>query len=364
MSLDPALLARARAAVLGRAGVVDPFGGSGALLVQQRPDDGWTALPSLDDLAVVAFREATPAVPVVRVMAESPPSRLEGPSWPPCEAVAGSAALSLGASRVFGVLHRLACDTARARRYGAVPNQVVFHCPAVMVAAVVGYTDRHLRTLVQELERAGLLDAGGHAQTGPGGRWMYSGTVWAVKVKPGEFVAHVHPDEWKQTWRPDFKADVEGKRGAARLISELVDQQADTEVIYRAVLRAAAGNLDYRTPLMSSSEMDGGETVKTVQDVVYTLGSGGLLTLPPTRRGQLVGVMADVLARRLDGGLRWRRWYAGTLLDALEAEEQGRRGLQALAAALSRIDADVREGAPWERPGAVLAARLRSGTWG
>ena len=51
------------------------------------------------------------------------------------------------------------------------------------------------------------------------------------------------------------------------------------------------------------------------------------------------------------------RGQIGSVNFSLEAEEQGRRGLQALASALTRIDADVREGAPWERPRAVLAAR-------
>ena len=299
------------------------------------------------------------AAPLVVVRSESSPPVFAATSWASWETVVGDAALSKGASRLFSVLHGLALACAVARGYAAVPNQVVFHCPAVMVAAVVGYTDRHQRVLVKELEAAGLLDAGGHAQTGPNGRWMYTGTVWAVKVKPGKVAALVHPDEWKQTWRPEFRADVEGKRGAARLISELVNEQADPEMIYRATLRAAVGNLDYKNPLKSSSEISQDEAMKTVQDVVYVLGSGGLLALTPAKRGHLISLMADVLGRCLDGGLRWRRWYAGTILDALEAEEQGRPGLQALAAALSRIDADVREGAPWERPGAVLAARLR-----
>lgn len=353
------ILAQARAAVLGR-GVLDPFSGSGIIPID-RSDCRRSTLSNLDELLVVTTRnthETAPAVPVVGIKSTLPV--LEVGPWPSCAAVAGASTLSRGAGRVFTVLHRLAFDISKLRGYAAVPNQVVFHCPAVMVAALVGYTDRHLRTLVGELEAAGLLDAGGHAQTGPAGRWMYSGTVWAVKVKPGDFTAHVHPDEWKQTWRPNFKTDVEGKRGAARLTSELVHQQADAEVIYRAVLRAAAGDLDYSVPLMSSSEVTRDEALKTVQDVVYLLGSGDLLALHPTKRGQLVGVMANVLARRLDGELRWRRWYAGTILDALEVEGQGRQGLQTLAAALSRIDADVREGAPWERPGAVLASRLRS----
>ncbi|WP_345458077.1 hypothetical protein [Deinococcus aluminii] len=257
---------------------------------------------------------------------------------------------------MFLVLHRLALDVARARAYRLLPDVVTLHVPALMVAALTGYTDRHLRNLTRELERAGLLDAGGHASR-VGLRSLYDGTIWAVKVKPGGVAPRIRPDEWKHDWRPMFAADVEGKRGAARVISELRAAEASEEEFYRATLRVAVAPDAAFSPVASSSEMPGAAAEpRTVREVVYRLGE--LVNAHPSRRPELVGRMASALAYALSD-LHSRRWYCRLLWDAWTGHVEGRGTLQALAAALSRLDADRREWEGLRNPGAVLAARLR-----
>lgn len=84
----------------------------------------------------------------------------------------------------------------------------------------------------------------------------------------------------------------------------------------------------------------------------------GLLAFHPRHRHRAVSELAADLAHLLDEPGRLKQW-AGTIYAALRAENEQRPGLQALALQLQRLAADMAEGAPWRKPGAVLAARLR-----
>ncbi|WP_019588837.1 hypothetical protein [Deinococcus apachensis] len=296
-------------------------------------------------------------MPVVRV--STPAESAVGPSWASYEPepVLAELRLSPGARRVFLVLHRLALDVARERAYRLLPDSVTFHVPALMVAGLTGYTDRHLRRLAGELEQAGVLDAGGHASR-VGLRSLYDGTLWAVKVKPGDTAPRLRAEDWKHAWRPTFAADVEGKRGAARVMSELQTAEASEGERYRAVLRAAVAPDAAFTPVASSSDMTGAEAEpRTVREVIYRLGE--LAHVHPSQRPGLVGRMASALAHAL-GDLHSRRWYCSLIWQAWEDEVEGRPGLQGLAAQLSRLAADLVEWPGIRSPGALLATRLRS----
>lgn len=262
--------------------------------------------------------------------------------------------LSRGAQRVWRTVYRLAVDVARARRYTVTPSQVTFHCPALTVAAACGYTDRHLRSLVSELERAGVLDAGGHAQN-VCGKSMWDGTLWSVRTHLDADAPRIRADEWRHNWRPDFAADVEGRKGAAAEISELQAVNADPEMKYQAA-KARAAVLDSNfSPAVSSSEIPSPAGLRAVVERL-----SGLWHIHPRQRGREVGQLASALCAALCEPER-RRYWCRALWEALKAQNEGRTGgLQSLAAQLDRLEADLKEGAPWRNPGAVLATRLKT----
>lgn len=273
--------------------------------------------------------------------------------YPDALVVRGGRQLSRGAARLWDQLHRLACDAGRERFYEQLPRQITFHCPAVTLAGLIGVSDRHLARLAGELETVGLLDCGGHAQN-VGGRSMYDGTLWAVLVAPGDEPPRIRADDWRHNWRPDFYADVEGKTGAAAEMSELLKAEADEAEKYRAAKARAAMPGAKNPPPLSSSDI---LPRPTLEAVVHGLHS--LWHLHASKRARAVGLLASQLAQSLDEPER-RRYWCRVIWDALRAEIEECSGLQVLAAQLSRLQADLREGAPWRNPGAVLAARLKA----
>lgn len=303
----------------------------------------------------------SPAPPVIHLTAaparldprlsDPPPPRVLA-VFPSFEALTGAVSLTAGELRAFRLLHRLAVDVARERRYEATPSQVVFHCPAVTLAGALGITDRHLRRLAAGLEAAGLIDCGGHAQQ-VGARTLYDGTLWAVLTRPGE-PPRIRAEDWRHNWRPDFSADVHAKSGAALEMSELLSKCAEPEDKYKAAKDRAAVSVALRAPLSSSSDISPRPTLKAVLE-----GLSGLWHLHLSKRARAVGVLASQLAAALVEPDR-RRYWCRVLWEALRAQDEGRTGgLAALAGQLDRLSADLLEGAPWRSPGAVLAARLK-----
>lgn len=281
-----------------------------------------------------------------------PPAPLVLATMPSADAVRQGVRLSRGAARLWATLHRLAVDVARARAYTVTPEQVTFHLPAVSLAGVLDYHRSHLHKLAEELRAAGLLDGGGHAQT-VAGRNLYDGTLWAVATKPGAAV-RVRGDEWRHEWRPGFLADYEGKNGAAAEMQQLKNAQADSEMKYRAAKARAAvpdGNLPPAVPSCCNSEPG------SLRAVVEAL--PGLWQAHVRHRAREVGRLASAISAAL-GEPERRKYWCRVLWDALRAENEGRAGVQLFAAQLSRLAADLAEGAPWRNAGAVLAARLRA----
>lgn len=273
----------------------------------------------------------------------------------PAEEISQGVKLSRGARRLWNLLHRLAVDVARARAYTVTPDQVTFHLPAVTVAGVLRYHADHVARVGRELEEAGLLDFGGHAQTVKG-RAMWDGCLWAVKTRAEGPAPRIRADEWKHEWRPDFAADVEGKTGAAAEVSGLESEGASEADFYRAAQARAAisgpadpQNLD---PL-SSSDSPSPAGLSAVAERIP-----GLLDTHPRGRAAAVGKLAAAMCQALREPER-RRYWCRMLWEAIRATYEGRAGLQGLAAAVWRLAADLREGAPWRNAGAVLAARLR-----
>ena len=292
------------------------------------------------------------AAPVVTSRPTTPPAPVVLASFPSAAAVLGERVLSRGAARLWEVLHDLAVDAGRARRYEQLPRQVTFHCPAVTVAGVLDYDPRHLRRLAGELEAAGLLDCGGHAQSLLS-RVMYDGTLWSVLVTPGAEPPRIRADEWRFNWRPDFEADVAGKTGAAAEMSGLLNEKADKAEKYEAARRRAAIPGQNHPPL-SSSDISASAALASVAGAL-----SGLWHVHHKKRARAVGHLASQIAAALGEHDR-RRYWCRVIWDALTAQNEMRGGLQVLAAQLLRLEADMREGAPWKNPGAVLAARLKA----
>lgn len=327
-----AVLARARAAVLDA-----PVPLPAVTRAVSWPSD---SIPA-SALAVTVVEAAQVPVPVPVVL----------PTFPAAEVVAAGVNLSRGARRLWVLLHRLAVDVAKARAYTVVPDQVTYHLPAVTVAGVLNYHRSHLHKLADELACAGLIDRGGHAQT-VAGRNLYDGTLWAVATKPGAAV-RVRGDEWRHEWRPGFLADYEGKNGAAAEMQQLQTQQVDSETKYRAAKARAAvpdGILPPVIPSCCNSEPQG------LRAVVEAL--PGLWLTHARYRAREVGKLASAMCAAL-GEPERRKYWCRVLWDALKAENEGRAGVQVLAAQTARLAADLAEGAPWRNPGAILAARLK-----
>ena len=315
---------------------------------------------SNEPAAVTTHREAAPPVPVVKVRAESTTGPLEAPSWPSCEAVVGSLCLSRGAGRVFGVLHNLAVMTARARGYAARPDAVTFHLPASLLALGVGYTDRHLRRLLPELEAAGLIDCGAHAGLVNDMR-LWDGYLWAVKTSTGEIAPTLRCEDWRHQWR-DFAGDMRTGRTVKALLEQMSGLQAEKQKdAVKTALEGWAvtpGNLN--NPVACSADISAGagpEAAQDVRQVAYRLGE--LVNVPASKRAEMVGRTASALARLLNDP-QSRRWYCRMLWEALKAEQEGRGGLNSLSAALARLEADRAEWTELRNPAALLASRLRS----
>lgn len=325
-------LSMARGALASRAAVVAPAPAP-APTIRNVTDPA--ALPSRHQL------DQEPAAP--RVLASYPEQHL----------VLDGRWISRGAARLWQHLHRLALDVGRARLYDQVPRSITFHCPAVTLAGLLGCTDRHMRRLALELEQAGLLDSGGHAQQ-VAGRSMYDGTLWAVLVTPGAEAPRIRADEWKHDWRPDFVSDVEGKTGALAEMSELLKAEADEAEKYDTAKRRAAISDAKNPPPLSSSDIFPRPSLRGVVE-----GLAQLWHLHASKRARGVGVLASQIAGALSEPER-RRYWCRVIWDALRLEHEQRGGLQVLGAQLARLDADLREGAPWKNPGAVLAARLKT----
>lgn len=346
-----------RAADAVRTGAnVDPFSGSGGFPADQ------TAVPSVPPRAVIEGAswpagepvEQVPPVPLVRVS-------VAALDFPDAVTVAAGLRLSVGAARVFQVLHGVACDVAHARAYAVAPDIVTFHLPQSLAALGAGYTTRHLRRLLPELVTAGLIDWGAHASK-VGGMSLWDGCLWAIKVRAGvEVLPHLRRDEWRHEWR-DFAGDIEAGntvKAVIQAMSQLHSEERENAV--KSALKTWVVNPgNVKTPLLCSWDMaaeNGPGRVQDIKEIVYRLGE--LPAVHPTKRAGLVGRLASSLAGALDDR-HSRRWYCAVIWEAFRTEGEGRGGLQVLMAALLRLDADRREWEGLRSPGALLAFRLKA----
>lgn len=314
-------------------------------------------MPRLEDQEQPAPAAAPrlPSVPPSRAAerpTEPPAPRVivrQGPTFAALEDVADLDALPRGPRRLLELLHETATSTTKARGYRVTPSQVTIHQPQELLAAALGCHVVTVWRWTTVLKAAGHVDARAHFTTSNGST-RADGTLYAVSLRAGHR-AHLTHDDLSFQWR-DLDADrAAGNTAWAALQGSDQREEAGWKILLRNWAVTPGSITD--TPLVS----DPCNSLRTVQDVVYMLPL--LATAHPDKRPALVGLMASTLAHALRDP-NSRRWYCRVIWSAWKDEVEGRPGLQVLAAQLSRLAADLAEGAPWRCAGAVLATRLRA----
>ncbi|MBB5297485.1 hypothetical protein [Deinococcus metallilatus] len=257
--------------------------------------------------------------------------------------------LPRGPRRLLELLHGFGVDVVGVRGYAVVPSQVTLHQPQEVIARALRCCLKSVYNWTRHLEALGLVDARPHFTTSKG-TTRADGTLYAVSLKPGHR-AHLTHADLSHEWR-DLDADREAGRTAWKLLTGS-DPREEAEW-YQVLRDWAVTPGSFTSHPLKSDPVNGPETV---QDVIYTLPL--LAEAHPTKRAALVGMLGAALARRLDGGMTWRRLWCRLIWDAWTAEVEGRGGLQVLAAQLARLEADRREWPGLRSPGALLASRLR-----
>lgn len=295
-----------------------------------------TTRPSMPSVVAVRLSPAHPTPP--------PPPR---PSCAPLETVTDLSALARGPRRLLELLHGVGVATVAARGYRVAPSQVTLHQPQELLAAALGCHVVTVWRWTQALREAGLVDARAHFTTSKG-TTRADGTLYAVTLQAGHRAHLTHADLSHQY------RDLDADRAAGRTAWSALqgsDQKPTEEWI--STLRAWAVTPGSISDSRYSPDPCNGPS--TLQDVVYMLPL--MRDAHPSKRPALVGVMASTVAHAL-GDQHSRRWYCRLIWQAWEAEVEGRHGLQALAAQLARLQADLAEWPDLRSPGALLASRL------
>ena len=279
-----------------------------------------------------------------------------GPAWDDLSAeaiLAASPPVSAGAQDVFKLLFIVGRLTGEERGYRVIPSTVTFHLPQLLAAGVAEYTPRHLRRLVRELERAGLIDAGAHAANviteNDEKRRMWDGSIWAVKMKPSNCDAYLTPEEWRNEWR-DFDSDLKCGRTAKKLMSALKRFREKEKQIYILHLWAVNPNIK-SIPLSLERTFEKCQR-RSVQDVVYSLPS--LADLGGQHLADAISQAAAEIAHHLNDQHSFRYWCSMLWT----ATKHGL--LEAAAAQLQRLVIDLLEWEGLRSPGAVFVARNHS----
>ena len=341
---------------------LDPFAGDGPLLLAS-------------DRTPPTSRTSEPPRPLVRVpgpqQRADTPADHPAPSFAPEELLEGLE-LRPSAARLFrDVLQRLALDVCRERGYGVMPSSVVFHLPVSLVAALYGCSDRHLRRLglLKELEAAGLLMARTHFEDVTCLNWKdahgrqikagCTGTLWAVRLRRNAPAPTLRAQDWAARWRDfigDRKAQYTVEKWLKAAMSAITIPTRE-DSLYSQILRLAVDPMNYTPADVLIPDMHA-KNVQNVRELAYRLGE--LNTVHSSRRVQLVSDLASALCHIVDkGSMQWRALWADTLWRAWRSEGEGRNGLQSLALALYRLEADIQEWEGLRTPGALLISRVK-----
>lgn len=293
--------------------------------------------------------QAAPPVAQVRQPQPIAPRVVQRASFQVLEEAHDLEGLGEGPRRLLEQLHALAVDVAKLRRYSTSTSQVVIHQSQELQAKALGVHRVTVWRWTQELEERGHIQARAHkATTTHKGKGVTrnDGTLYAVSLKAGHR-ARLRYDDLRHQYR-----DLEADRKAGKTAFQTVQQSSSlTGNEWYLLLRQWAvtpGN----TTLNPVESVD----CCSVLDVVHALPL--VAEAHHTKRAAIVGTLAATLARAL-GDAHSRKWWCRVIWNAWTDEQEGRAGLQVLAAQLARLDVDRREWEGLRSPAALLTARLK-----
>ena len=275
---------------------------------------------------------------------------------PSADEVVEGISLSPGAQKVWAELHDLALYVHGQREHQRLPDALTFHLPAVILASLTKYSERHLYRLLDELNGAGVIQSKGHSSA-VGKLRRYDGTLFCVALRPGAR-PRLRWFDFQAVWRADFEADYYAEKGAWREVQEVMSEPFSFEE-NRARLRGlaqvwAAGSRRAKTTVEGGSDM---RPAAGFADLALRL--PGLLGMHPRQRHRAVSDWAASLAALLGEPHRLKQW-CGAVYRALAAESEQRAALGRMAHELRRFGSELRqgEGHTMKNAGAVLASRL------
>ncbi|WP_261665542.1 hypothetical protein [Deinococcus sp. Marseille-Q6407] len=261
------------------------------------------------------------------------------------DAIAALSRLSKGARKLWELLHGVAVRVAAQKAYSPAVSQVTFSLPQSLIAAALGYTDRHIRNLQTELHTAGLVDSGALAAK-VSGQNLWASTLWAVKTSTAATQPKIRPEDWGHEWR-NLELDYKRKNTALGFISGL---DKDLKGRLGADLLAAisvTGLFKLHNSVTYRAEIKLG----SVQDAIYSL---SMLADPetPAERRNLIQQLAGWVSESLHDTHSFR-WWCGQLWQLRTWADIGE-----MQAKLSRLLADLAETATVRNPAALLNSRM------
>ena len=221
--------------------------------------------------------------------------------------------------------------------------------PQSALAALMGYTDRHLRRLQAELQQAGLIDYRAWA-TEVNGQNMYASTIWAIKTGTSGNAPRLRADDYEYQHR-NFAADLRSKntvRAAMSGLEKIPESELEVRVFQIAVTGRFTNNLH---PLLLDRTSPKKLLLDDVSSAVLELGS--LADARGQELRQLVQMLAGWLSTALHDSHSFR-WWCGQLWDVAGSWEK----IGALQAKLHRFIADLVEFDGIRCPAAWFNARV------
>lgn len=258
------------------------------------------------------------------------------------ESIRAGRYLSSGAIRLWDFMHSLAVRYAVQKGFSHAASWATLALPQRIVAAVLGYTDRHVRRLQSELETAGLIAT--HALAADvDGQNLWATTLWAVKLTTASVTPRLNPDDYAHNWR-DFAADLKRKNTAVAVMSglQILEETKKIFVVFQIIVTGVF-SLKPRYLSFSADISPGG-----VQDAIFRLG-----TLADSPGPGDVAILAATLSHGLADSHSFR-WWCGRLWSVVGSWER----IGQLQAQLSRVLVDLGEHPNIKNPGAWANARI------
>lgn len=277
---------------------------------------------------------------------------------PTADAIAAGHDLSPGAATVWATLHRLAAHVHRERATDKLPDALTVFCPAVIVAALSGYSERHTYRLLAELNKAGLIHSDGYVQK-VGLMRRYSGTLFSVAMRP-DARPRLRFWDYQAAWRADFEADYYGENGAWRQVQGVMSEphalEDDKAQLWTLAQNYAVPKNTAKMPASVGSDTRPAATFGSLADALPDF-----LTMHPKQRHRAVSEWAASMSALLGEPHRLKQWCS-VIYRAIEGEYQQRNTIAATMHAIRRFAAELRqgEGETLRRPGAALFARLKT----